>query len=300
MTSLKPILSNLIVIDEGPKIPNRAEYKEILAAISTQMRPKRATFTLENVNTQFANLIRSTLLTGLPVRHLKIIKYENLSVKDPYRIHESIEDRVRLIPIKQDTEIGKIYKLNIKCDVGRDIKTTDFKPTLPCNKFTLLYLGDNCSVDLECQVVESIPRIDSCGVSLAYRVAATYESDNTVCLSNPTKFNISFSIHDGDAKEVILLAIKSIINRLESLLKLKFISNKGALPQYITYIKDEYEQMGHLLTRKLNEYNATANCDIPDDTVMCTLRIRTDENVEELFTKCVNELISQYTILLKI
>jgi hypothetical protein len=94
------------VVSEGCNIPNKPEYKEVRAAISTTLQPQRASFKLSGVNTQFANLIRSTLLTGLPVRHL-FANYENLKTTDEYIIPEVILNRIRIIPILQDTQIGK-------------------------------------------------------------------------------------------------------------------------------------------------------------------------------------------------
>jgi hypothetical protein len=117
-------------------------------------------------------------------------------------------------------------------------------------------------------------------------------------MADPTEFNISFSIHGGDPKHVLKQAINNIIKRLDSLRNIELVSNKSEAPQYIMHIPNEYEQIGELVCREINKYNATANCDVPDDVIVCYVRIRTDENVKELFTKCVTDLIVLYKKLL--
>lgn len=103
--------------------------------------PHRVTFTISNTNSSFANALRRTLISEIPVRCLEVDE-RKIVTDDPYALNDFIIKRINLIPINQahnsdnlDISLFAMNKTNKVIDVwASDITITQNKKPVDVTK----------------------------------------------------------------------------------------------------------------------------------------------------------------------
>lgn len=277
---------------------------------------------ISGINTAQMNAIRRTALDELDVQALELVHFEST---DPYLVSEMISDRVAEIPIKQQAKIDKnmpidrdIYKIGPlkNGDKYKDISTSLFtytdknKAEHPvkdlCNRFTILYLSPNTSLNMHMKVVvkKGYERAQHSYVSRF--IISTVENVNQQTEYIKAKeHNVEFDLKGNvEPEELIKLCIDNIKNRLSYIITiLPNIITRNDKKGKITFdVPNETYTIANILYTEIikKEYGTTScsfkvNHDIRNFKLKLTFDdAPNDQEIVKLVTSAINKIMADY------
>jgi len=282
---------------------------DISNLLPTMFKPYEGTLQLNNINTAIANGFRRVILSELPIKAMKF-KSSSFSTTDPFILVDFVQGRFRNIPIDQNISTDTIFSLDVTNKTERllEVKTKDLKiikgtNRLPFNStFTLFMLNPSKSVSISEIYIKIDYGYNHGGHSVtcnARSLPTDIEPFNTFTktgipssIADPKNFKIIF-ISNGnmDAKDIIKLACKELINRLRDLKNIEIeYQNDIAI---IT--KKESDTIGNIITKSVCELYP----DIPSVTYYhnyidnnLTVKLKTNLDASEVINKAIDYNIS--------
>jgi len=208
---------------------------------------------LHNVSSAFANAIRRVIGEEALVKGLDC-DLADIKTDDEYIIHEMIQQRIRLIPIRQTIEVGKKLTLEVHNSqtIPIDVKTKEFKDN---NKhfntnITVLNLKPNKFIKIDCHVSQNYALSKgyggyTLGVNAIILPLDLDPTKITTSIANPRHHLLKF-ISNGTMlpKDIICKAIDNIIDRLVTVKSRDpfYTTIRGQPSQAIEYSKIIYNE----------------------------------------------------------
>lgn len=285
--------------------------------------PEHMEFNILNVSNAVSNGIRRTITCELLVNSM-ICNYEDIETNDMFIIREQIIKRIRTIPVDQKTPLDTMFSLvssNETAEV-RDIKSGEIKiikskssgtHKLPFNEtFTLFTLQPGKFIKISNITMNPafgynsddgmhVVAFNAASTALDQEPINAYVVNSTGIpsrISNPREWKISFNTNGTmPPKQIIFAACDNLISRITSVRELLTnIENNG--DEFTLTVVGESDTIGNLFERTIcdlypNIKAVSYSCSNVDRSL--TVRIRTDDDIKNIFDTTIKEIIAIYT-----
>jgi DNA-directed RNA polymerase subunit L len=286
------------------------DIKKLLPTVNI---PQSCSLELRGVNNAIANALRRAATSEIPISTLKFDTH-NLTTNNPFILVDMIQNRIQLMPIRQNAA-GK-FALRAVNNTGalrdvysREIVRTEGKAEQIFNETFVI-----CTLEPGQYIIIENIRVDT---GYAYQhachtvavhptsIALNEEPYNeftgegiSSSISNETAFKWSFDTNGTmSPSEIIHLTCDTLIARLRSVLSLlDNISISNDL--YTLVIANESSTIGNLLMRNINHlYPDIIYCAFTPDSISrkMTLKLRTDDDPNVVISSAVKYSIDCIT-----
>ncbi len=320
----KIIVSNFEVTKLTPKTNSPAINK----LLPKTLIPVHCEFKISGVSNAVSNAIRRTIACELPVNAM-FAEYSSLVTNEVFIIPEMVLERFKMIPLDQKCPLDAVFELNAvnHANVLRDVKASEIKiiyggsnsagskklTQLPFNDtFTLftLHPGKHCIIK-NIHIKSGVGHmngegmyalaVNTASVALDQKPINTFEpnGDGGICsrVADPRVWKVSFNTNGSmDPEDIIKYACDNIVERIGIVADLLY-SIENNQDEYTLLIPNETHTIGNLFMRMILDLYPSIRGVVWCDAVIgrsCTLKIRTDDDINEIMTSAIKTLIAQF------
>ena len=283
--------------------------------LPTVIFPYEASFELKNVNVAIANAIRRTIMGEIPVKSL-FFSLDDFETTDPFILYDFVLTRIKNIPIDQSIDINTTYSLNIinKTEDIMEVKSKDLVMSSRYSKHNKKYFNETFTITTlepsrEIHISKIFVKEDYANNHAGHTVAFNAISIQTdvepynsftkkgikSAIANPSNFKISFRSNGNmDAKDILKLACKEIINRLDDVRK--YIEDIQIREDFVyLQIDKENDTIGNILMKSISDdypdiKAVTYHADPIQKNVI--LRMRTNNDPKDILENTIEKNIN--------
>lgn len=310
-------VKNIQTVDISPKIKN-PKYAEL---VPKTLFPKHFSFEVIGGNNAVCNGIRRTISSECMVRTMSF-EFDSFDCNNPFTLNDMILTRLMLIPIDQTTPLDAVFEIDIinKTKNILDVKASDIKivnpgtpglKKLPFNElFTLMTLEPNKYIKIKSITIKNGFGYNHAAYSFACNTACVVLDEIPINNIDPETKGISSSVSDPHhhkisfntngtlpPQTIVFEACDNLSLRLEYIIKLlPNIISSGDI--YVLTINGESDTIGCILMKTITVLYPqiiAVNYSTGDVLRSLTMRVRTDEDINEVFTHCIRHVVRQIT-----
>ncbi len=321
MESTKVVVKDIIIKDLRPVLID----KSLNHLLPSTLFPQYIEFIVSPVSNAVSNAIRRTVACEL-LTIAMFAEYESLTTNEPFIIPEMVLRCLRMIPIDQKCPLDATFALKVVNSTGvtRDVKSGEIVITNPGKgSDKLKHLPFNTTFTLFTLQPGKSCVINDIGINAAYgstagdgmqvmAVNAAHEPMDQIPintfepnggngipsrLSNPRVWKLHFNTNGSlPPKEIVVRACDNIIARVQAVQDLLYsIESNG--DEYILIVPGQSHTIGNLFMRTISDLfpEIRAVTYSPSNIgVVCTLRVRCDEDINMIYKTTIKHLIGLF------